>query len=190
MTTPATAAGSAPASMGLVARFFGVITSPARYLRGRGRQPEVARHDDRDTLIIAVFTALPLTTEAGKQANIDQQVKSMKGFGFEVTDQVYDSMERARPVAVHHRDQRDRHLADLRGHRGWNPVRSVQCRSWRRSVFQADVRAHRPLRRSFLVVGRVLGRDQLFPRAPSERDQSGCPAADAAGRIVLGNLFG
>ena len=46
------------------------------------------------TLIVALFTALPMTTEAGKQATIDQQVKSMKSIGFEVNDQVYDRMEK------------------------------------------------------------------------------------------------
>jgi hypothetical protein len=42
----------------------------------------------------ALFTALPLTTEAGRQATIDQQVDAMKGMGFEVNDQMYDAMQK------------------------------------------------------------------------------------------------
>jgi hypothetical protein len=80
--------------MGLVARFFGVITSPRDTFAAVAANPKWLGMMIVTTLIVAVFTALPLTTEAGKQANIDQQVKSMKGFGFEVTDQVYDSMEK------------------------------------------------------------------------------------------------
>jgi hypothetical protein len=47
------------------------------------------------TVIVAFFAALPMTTEAGRQAAIDQQVASMKSFGFEVNDQMYAQMEKS-----------------------------------------------------------------------------------------------
>jgi hypothetical protein len=34
------------------------------------------------TVIVALFTALPLTTPAGRQAAIDKQVAQMQSFGF------------------------------------------------------------------------------------------------------------
>jgi Yip1-like protein len=46
------------------------------------------------TLLVAFFSALPMTTDAGRQATLDQQVSTMKSLGFEVTDQMYDGMER------------------------------------------------------------------------------------------------
>ena len=93
MTNPATVAGSAPAPMGFLARFFGVITSPRDTFAAVVANPKWLGMMIATTLIIALFTALPMTTEAGKQATIDQQVKSMKSMGFDVNDQVYDRME-------------------------------------------------------------------------------------------------
>jgi hypothetical protein len=43
-------------------------------------------------VIIAVGAALPMTTEAGKQAALDQQVSSMESFGMEVTDEMYEQL--------------------------------------------------------------------------------------------------
>jgi hypothetical protein len=44
--------------------------------------------------IIAFGAALPMTTDAGKQAAVDQQVSSMESFGMEVTDEMYEQMHR------------------------------------------------------------------------------------------------
>ena len=46
------------------------------------------------TLLVAVFSALPMTTEAGKQAGIDQQVEQRRSFGMETSDREYAQMER------------------------------------------------------------------------------------------------
>jgi hypothetical protein len=43
---------------------------------------------------VAIFTALPLTTDAGKQAAIDQQVTQMQSFGMTVNDQMYEQLEK------------------------------------------------------------------------------------------------
>ena len=79
--------------MGFLARFFGVITSPRDTFAAAVANPKWLGMMITTTLIVALFTALPMTTEAGKQATIDQQVKSMKSMGFDVNDQVYDRME-------------------------------------------------------------------------------------------------
>jgi hypothetical protein len=94
MNNMATAAGSAPAPKGLVARFIGVITSPRETFQAVAAHPKWLGMLVLTTVLIAFFAALPMTTEAGRQATIDQQVQSMKSFGFEVTDQMYDQMER------------------------------------------------------------------------------------------------
>ena len=43
---------------------------------------------------MALFTALPMTTEAGRQAALDQQVQQMQSFGMTVNDQMYEQMEK------------------------------------------------------------------------------------------------
>jgi hypothetical protein len=93
MTDTSTAAGATPASKGLVARFLGIVTSPRETFASVVAAPKWFGMLALTAVIISVFTALPMTTEAGRQATIDQQVQSMKSFGFEVTDQMYDRLE-------------------------------------------------------------------------------------------------
>jgi len=45
------------------------------------------------TAIVAMFTVLPMTTEAGRQATIDQQLTQMKSFGIQTNDQMVERME-------------------------------------------------------------------------------------------------
>lgn len=94
MTDTSTAAGSTSAPKGLVARLLGIITSPRDTFQSVVTHPTWLGMLVVTVLIIAVFTALPMTTEAGRQATLDQQVKQMQSFGFTVTDQMYDQMER------------------------------------------------------------------------------------------------
>jgi hypothetical protein len=42
--------------------------------------------------IMAFGAALPMTTEAGKQAAVDQQVTGMESFGMQVSDEMYEQM--------------------------------------------------------------------------------------------------
>ncbi len=93
MTTTAPLAGSTPASKNLVARFIGVIVSPKATFQAVAASPKVLGILLTVSILTGVFAALPMTTDAGKQAQIDQQVQSMKSLGFQVTDQVYDQME-------------------------------------------------------------------------------------------------
>ena len=94
MTDTSAAAASTSAPKNLVARFIGIITSPRDTFQSVAAHPKWFGMLAVTTVIVAFFSALPMTTEAGRQATIDQQVQSMKSFGFEVTDQMYDQMER------------------------------------------------------------------------------------------------
>jgi hypothetical protein len=93
MTTPPTT-GAAPAPKTLVARFIGVITAPRETFASVAAHPKWFGILALTAVIVAIFTALPLTTEAGRQAAIDQQVQQMQSFGFNVTDQMYEGMQK------------------------------------------------------------------------------------------------
>jgi Yip1 domain. len=93
MNSTATAAGATPATKSLVARFIGIITAPKDTFVGIIPVPKWFGMLALTTVLISLFTALPLTTEAGRQAAIDQQVQQMKSFGFDVNDKVYEQME-------------------------------------------------------------------------------------------------
>jgi Yip1 domain len=80
--------------MSLVARFIGVLTAPRATFASVAAHPKWFGMLAVTTLIVALFTALPLTREAGRQAAIDTQVESMKGMGFDVTDQMYEQMQK------------------------------------------------------------------------------------------------
>lgn len=94
MTDTSAASGSISAPKGLLARLIGIITSPRDTFQSVVASPKWFGMLAVTTVIIAFFAALPMTTEAGRQATIDQQVQQMKSFGFDVTDQMYDQMER------------------------------------------------------------------------------------------------
>jgi hypothetical protein len=94
MTTPAAAAAGSPAPMNLLARFIGVITSPRDTFGSVAATPKWFGIMALTAVIVAIFTALPLTTEAGRQAAIDQQVSQMQSFGMTVNDQMYEQMEK------------------------------------------------------------------------------------------------
>jgi len=94
MTSPAAAAGVTPAPRNLLARFIGIITSPKDTFRSVVPVPKWLGMLALTTVLVAFFSALPMTTDAGKQAALDQQVESMKSFGMEVSDQMYAQMEK------------------------------------------------------------------------------------------------
>ena len=171
--------------MGLVARFLGVITSPRETFAVVAASPKWLGMMVLTVLILAVFTALPMTTEAGKQATIDTQVKQMKGFGFEVSDQVYDQMEKgaarlpyttALSVIV------------------ISPIFVVIVAGILFAVFNAGMGGEASFKQMFALlthagvisgtVSRVLRHHQLFPGSRHQRHESGGAAADAAGGII------
>jgi hypothetical protein len=85
--------------MNLAARFVGIITSPKATFASVVAHPKWLGMLAVTTVLIAAFSALPLTTPAGRQAGLDQQVESMKSLGFEVNDQMYDQMEKSSQMA-------------------------------------------------------------------------------------------
>jgi hypothetical protein len=83
-----------PAPKNLLARFIGVLFSPRETFQAVAAWPKVLGMLLTVSILTGVFAALPMTTDAGKQAALDQQVQSMKSLGFQVTDQMYDQMEK------------------------------------------------------------------------------------------------
>lgn len=80
--------------MSLPARFIGILTSPKATFQSVASAPRWLGMLVVTTVLIAFFAALPLTTEEGRQAAIDQQVNAMKSFGVNVTPEVEDRIER------------------------------------------------------------------------------------------------
>jgi hypothetical protein len=94
MTTPVTSAGSTPAPKSLLARMVGVFSAPRETFASVAAAPRWVGVLALTTVIIALFTALPMTTDAGRQAAIDQQVTQMQSFGVTVSDQMYEQLEK------------------------------------------------------------------------------------------------
>jgi hypothetical protein len=85
-------AGVDPAPQGLVSRFIGVITSPRATFAAVAAHPKWLGMLVLTTLIIVAGTTLPMTTEAGREALLEQQVRQMESFGMQVNDQMYQQM--------------------------------------------------------------------------------------------------
>jgi hypothetical protein len=94
MNSTAIAAGDSPAPKGLLARFIGILTSPKDTFASVVPSPKWLGILAVTTIVIAFFTALPLMTEGGRQAAIDQQVQQMQSFGMQVSDQMYDALQK------------------------------------------------------------------------------------------------
>ena len=94
MSSATAAAGVTPAPKNLFARFIGIITAPKETFQSLVPAPKWLGMLLLTSLLLAFFSALPMTTEPGKQAAIDQQVQQRKAFGFETSDQEYAQMER------------------------------------------------------------------------------------------------
>ena len=92
MTDVSTQAGATPARKGLIARFVGVLVSPRETFESVVAHPKWLGMLVLTTAIVAVFTTLPMTTEAGKEAVLEQQVSQMEAFGMQVSDQQYEAM--------------------------------------------------------------------------------------------------
>jgi maltodextrin utilization protein YvdJ len=75
-----------------VSRFIGVIVSPRATFESVVAHPKWLGMLVLTTLIVTVCTTLPMTTEAGREAVLDTQVRQMESFGVQVTDQMYEQM--------------------------------------------------------------------------------------------------
>jgi Yip1 domain len=92
-TTAPIVASSVP-KKGLLARFFGMITSPKETYQSVVAYPHWFGMFALTILIIAACSAAPMTTEAGQQAALDNQVTQMQNFGMQVNDQQYARMQK------------------------------------------------------------------------------------------------
>lgn len=78
--------------MSLFARFVGILTAPRATFENVVARPKWFGMFLLTAIIVAAGAALPMTTEAGKQAAVDQQVSQMEGFGMQVSDEQYAQM--------------------------------------------------------------------------------------------------
>ncbi len=101
MTNPTTDAGATVAPMGLLSRFVGVITSPKATFQAVAAHPKWFGMLALVTIVVAVCVSLPMTTEAGRQAALDNNVRQMENFGMQVNDEMYANMQRGMRFAVY-----------------------------------------------------------------------------------------
>ena len=99
MTHTSPTAGAAPAPKSLPARFVGVLISLQETFRSVVAHPTWFGMLATTVLIIAFFIALPVTTEEGQQAGLDQQVSQMEAFGRQVNDEQYERMRQGMKLA-------------------------------------------------------------------------------------------
>ena len=93
MANPVVSTG-ADRPMSLPARFLGVVTAPGETFRAVAAHPRWLGMLVLVTLIVAVFAALPMTTDAGQEAALRSQVEGMESFGMTVSDEAYEGMRR------------------------------------------------------------------------------------------------
>lgn len=85
--------------MSLGGRLIGIVTSPRDTFQSVAAHPRWLGALVVVTLVVAVMAALPLTTDAGKEAMVRSQVEGMESFGMTVTDQTYEGIRRGMAFA-------------------------------------------------------------------------------------------
>ena len=85
--------GASPARQSLPARVIGIITSPRATFESVVAHPRWFGVLALTLLVVAVCSALPVTTEEGRQAALEAQVSQMEAFGRQVSDEQYAAME-------------------------------------------------------------------------------------------------
>jgi hypothetical protein len=101
MTNTSTEAGAPVAPMGLLSRFTGVITSPRETYQNVVAHPRWFWTLVVVTVIIAAGVTLPMTTEAGRQAALENNVRQMENFGMQVSDEMYANMAKGMRFATY-----------------------------------------------------------------------------------------
>jgi hypothetical protein len=96
MPTASTQAGAAPAPKGLISRFIGVLTSPRETFQAVVAHPKWFGMLATTVVIISLFAALPMTTEDGQQAALDQQVSQREAITGPMSDADYERMRAGR----------------------------------------------------------------------------------------------
>jgi hypothetical protein len=96
--SPASGIGAA-APKGLAARVAGVIFSPGDTYRSIAAHPRVLGVLVVTTMLMAAAVFGFLSTEVGMDASLDQQMRMMESFRFNLPDEFYDQMEARAPMA-------------------------------------------------------------------------------------------
>jgi Yip1 domain len=92
--------GIGPAApKGLAARIVGVIFSPGETYQSIVAHPRVLGVLAVATIVTAAALFAFLSTEVGQNATLDQQMRVIESFRFNLPDQVYDQMEARAPRA-------------------------------------------------------------------------------------------
>lgn len=99
MSNTTVQSGSSPAAKSVIARFIGIITAPRATFDAVVASPKWLGMLVLTTVIVAAGSALPLTTEGGRDALLEQQVRAMEGFGVQVNDQVYAQLQKRNTIA-------------------------------------------------------------------------------------------
>lgn len=99
MTQANVSPGAQPAPLSLPARVVGIIGSPKDTFQSVVAHPKWLGVVVLTTVIAAVGAALPMTTDAGKEAALRSQVEGMESFGMTVSDQAYEGMRRGMAIA-------------------------------------------------------------------------------------------
>lgn len=94
MSTPAAPSAPDTAPMGLVSRFFGIITSPRQTFARVAAHPRWLGMLAVVVICGATMAVWFQSTEVGKLAMIDTSVKAMESFGFNPSEQMLDQMEK------------------------------------------------------------------------------------------------
>src|SRR5262245_39965386 len=92
--TSAPVSGTSVPRRSLLARFVGIITSPKETFQAVVAHPQWFGMFALTVVLIAICAAAPLTTEAGQQAQVENQVAQARNFGVEINDQAYDRMQK------------------------------------------------------------------------------------------------
>ena len=84
--------------MNVFARFIGILTAPRATYASVVAHPKWLGMYLLTATLIAFGAALPMTTDAGKQAAVDQQVAAMEGFGMQVSDEQYAAFQKGTAI--------------------------------------------------------------------------------------------
>lgn len=84
--------------MNVFARFIGIITAPRATYQSVVANPKWLGMYLLTATLIAVGAALPMTTDAGKQAAVDQQVSTLESLGMQVSDEQYAAMHKGTAI--------------------------------------------------------------------------------------------
>jgi hypothetical protein len=84
--------------MNVFARFIGMLTAPRATYENVVANPKWLGMYVLTATLIAFGAALPMTSDAGKQAAVDQQVSAIEGFGMQVSDEQYAAMQKGTAI--------------------------------------------------------------------------------------------